>query len=360
VGFTSGWVSLIAGFSAPIGASALAFGHYLHAVAPGLPAKAAAVGLVAGLTLLHMFDVKLGSRFQTGFTLIKVVLILAFISLGLLVGNGSWANLETALPSASNSALSGNFAVQLFWVSFAYSGWNAAGYIAGEIKDPGRNLPRALLIGTGLVTLLYLSLNLVFLYAAPADQLSAIEQQREVGTSAAIHLFGGRAGAWLSTLIAFALISTVSAMIMAGPRVYAAMGEDGLFFRALSKRHQRGGPMLSVLLQGGIAVVLVLMANLEQLVLYIGFTLNIFTALTVIGAFTLRIRRPNAQRPYRAWLWPATPVLFLALSVWLTYQGVLQHPTECLIYGGGTLVSGVIVYILWRRITARRARDRSG
>jgi APA family basic amino acid/polyamine antiporter len=353
VGFVSGWVSLLAGFSAPIGASALAFGHYVNAAAPGLNVKVAAVSLVAGLTLLHMFDVALGSRFQTAFTALKVSLILLFIGAGLLAGDGSWANLKTALPSASTSPLSGEFATQLFWVAFAYSGWNAAAYIAGEMKDPGRNLPRALLIGTGVVTVLYLALNLVFLYAAPAQDLSAIIHGREVGTSAAVALFGDRAGTWLSTLIAVALVSTVSAMVMAGPRVYAAMAEDGLFFRVLSSRHRRGAPMFSVLLQGVIAVILVLTVKLEELVLYIGFTLSIFAALTVAAAFVLRVRRPGAERPYRAWLWPITPVLFLALSVWLIYQGVKLHPTECLQYGGGTLVSGVVAYFLWRAAAGR-------
>lgn len=356
VGFLSGWVSLIAGFSAPIGASALAFGHYLQAVVPDLPVKVAALGLVAGMTLLHMFDVILGSRLQTGFTLLKVGLILIFICAGLLAGNGSWANLNTALPSASTSAFSGEFAVQLFWVSFAYSGWNAAAYIAGEMKDPGRNLPRALLIGTGVVTVLYLALNLVFLYAAPAEGLSAILHNREVGTSAAAALFGERAGSWLSTVIAVALLSTVSAMIMAGPRVYAAMAEDGLFFSALAHRHRRGAPVASVALQGAIAVALVLTVDLPRLVLYIGFTLSLFAALTVAGALVLRIRRPHAERPYRAWLWPVTPALFLAASVWLVYQGVSLHPTECLRYGGGTLASGMLAYGLWRG--AHRLRDR--
>lgn len=353
VGFLSGWVSLIAGFSAPIGAASLAFGHYTHAVVPALDAKVAAVCLIAGLTLLHMIDVVLGSRVQTGFTLLKVSLILLFIFAGLLIGDGSWSHLDTALPTASSSLLSDSFAIQLFWVAFAYSGWNAAAYIAGEMKDPARNLPRALFIGTAIVTVLYLVLNLVFLYAAPAQELSAIINNREVGTSAAIALFGDSAGKWLSTLIAVALISTVSAMVMAGPRVYAAMAEDRLFFRALSVRHAKGGPMFSVLLQGAIAVFMALALNLEQLVIYIGFTLSIFAALTVVGAFVLRMRRPNAERPYRAFLWPVTPILFVALSAWLVYQGIMRKPQECLVYGGGTLLAGVIVYVLWQAIVTR-------
>jgi len=355
LGFLAGWVSLIAGFSAPIGASALAFGHYLHAVLPAVDGKLAAVALVAGLTLLHMFDVSLGSRFQTVFTALKVSLILAFIGAGLWVGNGSWANLATVLPGASSSPLSGAFATQLFWVSFAYAGWNAAAYVAGEMKEPGRNLPRALLIGTGVVTLLYLALNLVFLYAAPAAELSALQTGREVGTSAALALFGQRAGAWLSSLIALALVSAVSAMVMAGPRVYAAMAEDGLFFSALARRHRRGAPLWSVLLQGALAVTLALALDLAQLVLYIGFTLSLFNALTVAGAFVLRVRRPHAERPYRAWLWPVTPLVFLLSAAWLTYQGISLNPRECLWYGGGTIASGIVAYASWRAARSRLA-----
>ncbi len=351
VGFVSGWVSLVAGFSAPIGASALAFGNYLHGVIPVLPVRLTAVSLIAGLTLLHMFHVSLGSRFQTVLTVLKAMLILLFVAAGLLWGDGAWSHLHTSLSSASSSVLSGEFAVQLFWVSFAFSGWNAAGYIAGELKDPGRSLPRALLVGTATVTALYFALNLVFLYSAPAAQLSAIENQREVGFSAAMALFGPHAGRWISTLIAFALISTISAMIMAGPRVYAAMAEDRLFFKIMAKRHARGAPLPSVFFQGIIAVILVLVADIDQLVLYIGFTLNIFTSLTVVGAFVLRRKSPELPRPYRTWLWPLPPVLYLLFSTWLTLQGIRLHPVECLLYGGGTLGVGVVLYCIWSKVS---------
>ncbi|MEM9490687.1 MAG: amino acid permease, partial [Myxococcota bacterium] len=338
-GFLSGWVSLIAGFSAPIGVAALAFGRYTNAVIPELPTKVAAIGVIAAVTLLHMAHVTLGSSVQTVFTILKVALIAVFIGAGLTIGDGSWANLDTAIDGSTSSLLSGAFAVQLFWVAFAYSGWNAAAYLAGEMKEPARDLPRALFIGTAVVTVLYLLLNLVFLYAAPATQLSAIINDREVGTSAAIALFGEQAGAWLSTMIAVALISTISAMVMAGPRVYAAMAEDGLFLRFLARRHAKGAPVYSVLLQGVLAAIMALIVDLDQLVRYIGFTLSIFAALTVVAAFVLRIRRPDAVRPYRAFGWPVTPLIFVALSLWQVVQGIRLHPQECLQWGGLTLVS---------------------
>lgn len=351
VGFLSGWVSLIAGFSAPIAAAALAFGHYYAAsVFPDIDGRWAAIALIALVTGLHMVNVSLGSAIQTGFTVVKVVLIAGFIGAGFAFGDGDFDNLSIAMDSATNSVASEQFAVQLFWVAFAYSGWNAAAYIAGEMKDPGRNLPRALLIGTGIVVVLYLLINLVFLYAAPPQELFApANNHREVGTSAAIALFGADAGKWLSSIIACALISTVSAMVMAGPRVYAAMAEDGLFFRILSTRHEKGGPIFSVLLQGAIAIALVNLSSIRKLVEYIGFTLSIFAALTVAAAFVMRRRYPDAPRPYRTFGWPVTPILFLALSVWMIVQGVRLRPEECGIYGGATLATGLVLYFLWSR-----------
>lgn len=359
VGFLSGWVSLIAGFSAPIAAASLAFGnYYAKAGLPGLDGKWTAVLLIAALTLLHMGYVTLGSAVQTGFTTLKVLLIIGFIIAGFTVGDGSFDHLSMSMEGASSSIVSEAFAVQLFWVAFAYSGWNAAAYIAGEMKDPGKNLPRALLIGTGVVTVLYLLLNLVFLYAAPPGELFAPANDfREVGTSASIALFGESAGTWVSRLIAFALISTVSAMIMAGPRVYAAMAEDGLFFRSLSRRHHQGGPMFSVLLQGAIAIALVHLSSLQKLIEYIGFTLSLFAALTVIAAFVLRRSRPDARRPYRAFGWPVTPLLFLVLSLWMLVQGIRMRPEECGLYGGITLGSGLLLYALWRAFGSRGARQ---
>jgi APA family basic amino acid/polyamine antiporter len=360
VGFLSGWVSLIAGFSAPIAAASLAFGnYYAEAEMPGLGGEWAAMLLIAVLTFLHMGYVALGSAVQTGFTILKVLLITGFIIAGFTAGDGSFDHLSITMEGASSSIFSEVFAVQLFWVAFAYSGWNAAAYIAGEMKDPGKNLPRALLIGTGIVTVLYLLLNLVFLYAAPPGELFApAHEYREVGTSASIALFGESAGAWVSRLIAFALISTVSAMIMAGPRVYAAMAEDRLFFGFLSRRHHKGGPMFSVLLQGAIAIALVQLSSLPKLIDYIGFTLSIFAALTVVGAFVLRRTRPDARRPYRTFGWPVTPVLFLGLSLWMIVQGIRQRPEECGLYGGITLGSGLVLYAVWRALGNRGVRVR--
>lgn len=354
VGFLSGWVSLFAGFSAPIAGAALTFGEYLHAIAPALPRTGSAVALIVVATVLHMFDVSLGSRVQTGFTALKVMLVVGFIAAGLTFGDGDWANLDTALPAASSSVLAPAFWVSLVYVSFSYSGWNAAAYVAGELDDPGRILPRALLLGTAVVTALYLGLNLTFLHAAPAEALAG---KAEVGYVAAVHLFGEQAGRWLSTIIALALVSAVSAMVMAGPRVYTAMAEDRLFFRFMARRTAGGAPLYSVLLQGALAVLLVLLSSVRELIQYIGFTLSVFAALTVLGVFVLRARWPHASRPYRTMGWPVTPALFVALSSWMAVHLVREQPRPTLLAGGITIGSGLLAYLLWRRVAGAAPRD---
>lgn len=354
VGFLSGWVSLFVGFSAPIAAAAAAFGFYLHAVLPSVPGKVAGVGIIVAMTAMHAASVAIGARVQTIFSLLKITLILVFIGVGALLGNGDWSNITAG--AGMEKATSGAFAVSLVWIAFSYSGWNAAAYVAGEIKDPGRNLPRALLIGTGIVMALYLGLNAIFLYAAPPAQLAGVA---EVGDLAARKLFGDGAGALLSSLIAIALVSSVSAMVMAGPRVYMAMAEDGMFFRALARKGGGGAPVGSVLLQGALAVFLLLIAKFDQLINYIGFTLSVFAMLTVLGALVLRIRRPEAPRPYRTFLWPVTPIVFVAISGWMAVYLAHMRPRVSLLAGGVTLLSGGAVYLVWQAWNRSRAGTRS-
>jgi len=348
VGFLSGWVSLIVGFAAPVAVSAMAFGKYVHWVAPDITMKVAAVSIICLLTAMHAASVVIGAKVQTAFSILKVGLILFFVFAAVLVGKGDWSNLSAG--NGTEKIATGAFAVSLYWIAFSYSGWNAAAYIAGEIRDPGRNLPRALFIGTGIVMALYLMLNVVFLYAAPPALLAHGANGKpvfEVGAFTAQILFGESAGKALAALIALALVSAVSAMIMAGPRVYMAMAEDGAFPRIFAWKNRSGAPVHSVLLQSALSMVLLLTSRFDHLVKYIGFTLTIFAALSVIGAFVLRHTRTDAERPYRAIGWPVTPVLFVSLSVWMVYYGVKLEP-KAAVWGGTTLASGAVVYVLWR------------
>ncbi len=355
VGFLSGWVSLIVGFAAPVAVSAMAFGKYFHWVVPGVSMKVAAVTIIVALSAMHMVSVVIGARVQTAFSIMKVALILVFVGAALAVGKGDWSNLSAG--NGTEKIATGAFAVSLYWIAFSYSGWNAAAYIAGEIKDPGRNLPRALFIGTAIVMVLYVLLNIVFFYAAPPSVLGNANGKGpvfEVGAFTAQILFGKSAGKMLAALIALGLVSAVSAMIMAGPRVYMAMAEDSVFPKIFAWKNKSGSPVHSIALQSALSIVLLLTAKFDQLVKYIGFTLTIFAALSVVGAFVLRAQRPDAPRPYRAIGWPFTPVLFLSLSVWMVYYGIKLEPKAAL-WGGMTLGSGAVVYVLWRVFVPKRA-----
>ncbi len=343
VGFLSGWVSLTVGFSAPIAAAAMACGSYLNSALPGVPPTSIALVLVALFSLLHLTDIRLGGYTQNVFTLFKLLLILGLMIGGFIAGGGGSLAQPPTLADL-RITISPAFAVGLIFVSYAYSGWNAATYIGGEVKAPGRNLPRALLLGTGLVTLLYLGLNLLYLYAVPLEQLAG---RLEVGHIVAVAMFGPGFGQVLALLIALALVSTVSAMIMAGPRVYQALGEDLPFFRLLGVKTRRGTPAAAILLQMLIAMLLIVTATFEVLLYYIGFTLSLFAGLTVLGVYLYRRQHPEAQLPYRTWGYPVTPALFLLLSSWMIAHTLIERPLESLA-GVGTLVVGFVVWLVTR------------
>ena len=345
-GFAAGLVSLVVGFSAPVAASALAFGHYLSAVVPGVPPAAAAVALVIAAAAPHALNVRLGGRLQVAATAVEIALVLAFVAAAAV--RGEPGRLLEGRAAALPTALSPAFAVALVYVSFAYSGWNGAVYLAGEVTDPSRTLPRALLAGTGLVVLVYLALNAVFLSAAPPGELAGVV---EVGHVAAVRLLGPSAGRALSALVALILASSVSAMLMAGPRVYERMGQDYPSLAVLARRTRRGGPAVAVTLQAALALVLVATSSFGALLRYIGFTLSLVAALAVAGVFVLRRREPGLPRPVRTWGYPATPLLFVALSAWLVVHALVENPASSLA-GVATALLGLALH----RIIERRGR----
>ena len=357
VGAMSGWVSLFAGFSAPIATAALTFGKYTGVVWPALggavAAKALGVGLILAMTALHSFDTVIGGRVQAAFTAAKVILIAAFIAAGLAFGTGDWDHFATrgdGLAGVGSEA----FAMSLYWVMLAYAGWNAAAYITSDLDRPQRTLPRALLLGTGLVMALYVLANITFLYALSPEALGGpgpLPPVEEVGSAAGNALFGARIGDLFATLIALALMSSVSAMVMAGPRVYAAMAEDHALPGVLARRTRRGTPAIAIAVQGVLASAFVLVGELKPLVAYIGFTLSIFAALAVAAVIVLRFTRPDAPRPYKTTLYPLTPVLFVAVSIWAAYVQIKGNPTNAAL-GGGTILAGLLVY--WISARARR------
>jgi basic amino acid/polyamine antiporter, APA family len=372
LGFLSGWVSMTAGFSAPIAVSALAFATYLARLVPAVGSpdawltaslvvgdhrlatialgarEAVAIGLIVVVTAIHGFDTRIGGWVQAGVTATKVALIIGFIAFGLAVGHGDLHNLRSQGGGLANLTTP-SFAMALMYVSFAYSGWNAAGYVAGEVRRPERTLPRSLFAGTGVVMALYVLLNLVFLYAVPSDVLAGSNGGGpviEVGDAAARQLFGDRAGALVTSVIALALVSAVSAMVMAGPRVYAAMAADGALPEPLSRHSRRGVPTVAVVTQGVLGAVFVLVGDLGQLIRFVGFTLAIFAALTVGALFVLRGRGYRA--PYRTLGYPVTPLLFIALSAWIAYAQVKENLRESLGVLAVLAVGGALYHVFGR------------
>lgn len=341
LGFAAGIVSLVVGFSAPAAASALAFGQYMSRAVPGVPPLAAAIAVIVVMSLVHALRVRIGGGVQNVLTAGKIGLIGLFI-----VGGLATADMERLCTGApiGDAVLSPAFAVALIYVSFAYSGWNAAAYVAGEIRRPARSLPIALVTGTLVVTALYLGLNAVFLTAAPAEALSG---EIEVGHVAAAHLFGRGAGRALSALIAIALVSSVGALIMTGPRIYEAMGADYPALAVLARRREERGPTAAIVLQSTLALIMVVTTTFDWLLSYIGLTLSLFAALTVTGVFVSRRREPSLARPYRTWGHPITTLLFIALMAWMILHTAIQRPVA-LAVGAATVAAGVLLYAALR------------
>ena len=346
LGFLSGWVSATVGFAAPTALAALALGTYAKSVWPDLQPQWLSVAVVLLLTLVHGTSIRAGSRLQVIITALKVVVLVVFIGAGMVMGEGQ--PLSFAPDAASwRALLSPAFAVSLVYVSYAYSGWNAAVYLTGEIENPKRNLSRILLAGTAVVLLLYVGLNYVFLRSTP---LAGLKGQLEVGFVAATSLFGPLGGRLMGGVIAALLVSTISSMVFAGPRIVQTMGEDIPALRFLAPKSRADIPVRALALQTVITLAFILKPSFQGVLVYAGFVLNLFTFLTVLGLFVLRWRQPDLPRPYRAWGYPFTPLVFLGLSGW-TLAFILSEKLLESLYGLATLAVGGLVYLLTTRIS---------
>lgn len=343
-GFVSGWISATIGFAAPTALAAITFAAYLSSVVPALPRTPLAVGLVVALSAVHATTHRRSGTVQSGFTGLKVLLILAFCLAAAILTPAPQP--VALLPGAGDGALifSGAFAVSLIYVSYAYTGWNAATYLTSELADPSRELPRILAGGTALVLVLYVALNWAFLRAAPMD---AMEGQVEVGYIAATYVFGPVGADLMGVTLALLLVSTVSAMIVAGPRVLQVIGEDYPFFGWLAVRNEDGIPTRAILTQGTLAILFIVTASFEAILVFSGFVLGLNSLLAVAGVFVLRIREPELERPYRTWGYPFTPLFYLGLTLWTLSYIALDRPMEALV-ALGLVAAGVAVYALTR------------
>jgi APA family basic amino acid/polyamine antiporter len=363
VGFLSGWISLIVGFSAPIAAASMAFASYffqtcsiptggngvvlsmggLHLVTLS-PLSLTAIGVIVIFSLIHYHSLRVGSRIQNGLTLFKFCLVVVFIGAGFLMGHGSTDHFSAPAPLPWSPE---KFAVALIFVSFAYSGWNAAAYLGDEIIDPQRNIPLALFAGTVVVAILYVSLNLVYLYALPPEAMQGV---LEIGAKAAASLFGFSKSRFFSGAVALGLLSVISAMILTGPRIYYAMSRDGLFFHVFGcLARDRQTPAASIVLQAAIAVAMVVSASFESLLLYIGFTLSLFAMLAVIGLMRMRWRSAPAAGSYRTFGYPVTPLLYISGNLWIIFFSIKSRPITAL-FGLGTIGVGIAAYLYFDRL----------
>ncbi|MEM6752096.1 MAG: amino acid permease, partial [Cyanobacteria bacterium P01_C01_bin.38] len=320
---------------------AMALGAYFKNVFPIISSTGIALAVVISVSLIHSKSKTVGSYFQQIFTILKVLLIAILIVCGLFLAQPQQLGF---IPSTTdvNLIFSSPFAISLVYVTYSYSGWNAAVYLASEIEEPEKNLPRSLIGGTLIVTGLYLLLNFIFLHTTPINKLVG---EVEIGYIAANHIFGNFGAKIMATLISFGLISSISSMVLAGPRVTQAIGEDIPLFKMLARKNSQGIPYLAILVQLFIVTVLILSSSFEAVLTYLGFTLTLSSFITVLGVFVYRFRYPEAHRPYQTWGYPFTPLIFLGISLWMLVYLLIDKPVESLT-GMATLLVGLGVYFI--------------
>ncbi len=358
-GFMTGWVSFFAGFSAPIAAAALAFSDYLGYFFPSLKqANAMVIGsgafslrlgwgqvtasaLIAGFTLLNCLGVGRTAKVQNVLTSTKLIVIVGFAILGLAFGGGSWSHFSEPAVRTSTVSLPAQFFVSLLWVMVGYSGWNAATYVAEEIRRPERTLPAALGIGTVIVAALFVALNVVFIYAMPLEKMKG---EIAIGALSAMHLFGPGVAGVFSALMAISIVSTVNAEVTVGPRVYYAMAKNRAFFSAAGRVHPRWHTPVAAIVSQGLCAIFMTMSPFRDLLTYIGMSLTLFTVLSVGSLFVFRHKRPDWQK-LRAvqFAYPLIPASYVLLGTCMMIYGVIQQPKASLT-ALGTVGVGALVY----------------
>lgn len=361
-GFLSGWVSFVVGFSAPIAASAMGFSDYFCRALPVIPAwfhesgllsqaatqKLISVSVILIFTIIHYRGIKTGTLIQNLLTLLKVALIVFLLLAGFLSGKGDLNNFNTGSGVSSDFGGWKTIGLSLMWIMFAYSGWNASTYLGAEIKNPSKILPRSLLVGTGIVVLIYLALNVLYIYSIHPEEMKGVIS---VGGLAMGNLFGKSADTLFSLLIAFALFSSLSAFIIIGPRVYYSMAKDGLFFQSVASIHPKYQvPSNAITLQGIIAIVLALSGTFEQVLTYMGFALGIFPILTVLGVIKLRRNQPTALRLAG---FPFTQIIYVSAGILILVLSFLERPIESSI-ASFTVIAGIPAYYIFKRTNGNK------
>jgi APA family basic amino acid/polyamine antiporter len=346
IGFLSGWVSSTVGFSTPAALSAMAFSDYLEKIIKLQDCNKVVIGVlvIIAVTLINLFSVRLGSKFQLLLTGITVLLIVLFIFFGFL-GKSTEGFQLTFEKRDLDYILSVPFATSLIYVSYAYSGWNSITYIINEVEDHKKNLPKALFWSPFIVLLLYVLLNIVFLYKTP---INALEGQTEVGFIAGSYIFGESGGIFISAIICLVLLASVNSFTIAGPRVLKTIGEDFPIISKIANVNKGGSPVWAILFQSSIAVILILTSTFDKVLVYIGFTLSLFTILSVIGVFIERFKNNTQKIDYKLPFYPITPIIFIILELWMVIFTLIHRPMQSL-YGLLTVLLGFVIYFILAR-----------
>ncbi len=337
VGYLSGWVSLTVGFAAPVALASIAFGEYLSLYL-GIDKLILASFIVILITLLHTISVKHSSFLQNSTTVFKLAIILVIIVAGFIISTPEnayeWGSLW------QNEILLPGFAVSFVYVTFSYSGWNAASYLAEEIKSPIKNIPKALVAGTLLVSVLYIFLNLIFL---KHGTLQNLQGQLEVGQIIANSIFGTTGGKAISIAIGLILVSSISAMVWIGPKVTQVMGEDYRLWHWFSKLSTKEIPKRAILLQLLITLVILIFGTFQQILIYSGFILQLFGALTIYSVFLNRKKNGKKTLQFKTPFYPIPQLIFLLLSVWVLVYLLYHQPIQSLL-GLLNIGLGLIIY----------------
>ncbi|MBH0206324.1 MAG: amino acid permease [Nitrospira sp.] len=353
IGFLSGWTSFAVGFSAAIAAGAMSFAAYVNQLLPldserGLLSTVIALALLWSITAIHLAGMGAGGFLQRTLTVLNVGAILSLIAAGMMRGQGDWGHLS--FSDAQTFPSIGLSIVSLIFALYAYSGWNAAVYLAGEVTEPARTIPRALISGTVFVTFLYLALNIFYFYALPVTDL-AQPPLVPVASKVAVALLGADAARFVTMILCLLIAGAMSAMVWAGPRVYYAMARDGVIPACFGKLSGTGDiPINAILLQSLWASGLILSGSFERLVIYSGTVLTIFSGLAVGAVLALRRKEPDLPRPYRTPLYPFVPVFFIVMSMVIIWNAVSERPLEAGL-GIATVLAGTPLYLLWRRLS---------
>jgi APA family basic amino acid/polyamine antiporter len=364
-GFLTGWTSFVAGFSGAMAASAIFLIVTLNRFIPGIadstpllaipiPFTASAVtfsvhtlmasAVVIIAALIHIRGVGPGRAASNILTTLKIASLVVFIAFGLTAGTGSPSNLADTAGAVTTTG----FLFAFIPVMFTYSGWNAAAYMAEEIRDPGRNVPRSLLMGTVAVIAIYILINVLYLYVIPIGELATLGG-KSILDVVGDRLLGERAGDIMAVVAIISLAAGINAWTFAGPRVYFAMARDNTFFKSAARVHPKyKTPAASIVAQAALTIVLILTGSLDSIANYVGFAITLFAGTAVAAVFVLRAREPNAPRPFKAFGYPWTPAIFVLVSAAIVVNAFYSDPRVS-VTGTLIILVGIPLYFFFTR-----------